>query len=87
MAVAALGSTGAGGIDSALSASYRRFSAAAPRDERADSASSCYVRPLDGLSARAPQPNSSAALLATLIERMGGAVDSRTKGSYVNLRI
>ncbi len=25
--------------------------------------------------------------ISALIERMGGAVDSRTKGSYVNLRI
>lgn len=85
MAVVAVRSTG--GIDSALSASYRRFSADAPRDERAGSASNFYVRPLSGLGEGAPYANSPAALLATLIERMGGALDSRAKGSYVNLRI
>ena len=77
----------AGGTDSARSASYRRFSADAPRDERAGLSSNFYVRPLADLRQRSAQQSSPAGLLSALIERMGGAVDSRTKGSYVNLRV
>ena len=76
-----------GGIDSARSAPYRRFSADAPRDGRAGLSSNFYVRPLGDLRERASPPSSPAGLLSALIERMGGAVDSRTKGSYVNLRV
>ena len=78
----------AGGADQALASSYRRFSADAPRDERASLKSNFYVRPLDNAAReRGKSINSPAALLDALIERMGGAVDSRSKGSYVNLRI
>ena len=78
----------AAGADKALSASYRRFTADAPRDERASLKSNFYVRPLDEAARERSTPgNSPAALLGALIEQMGGAVDSRTKGSYVNLRV
>ena len=78
----------AGGADRALSASYRRFTADAPRDERANLKSNFYVRPVDeAVRERSAPGNSPAALLGALIERMGGAVDSRSKGSYVNLRV
>ena len=85
MAIGALRATG--GVERALSASYRRFSADAPRDERASLSSNVYVRALGELREKTAQQHSPAALLCALIERMGGAVDSRTKGSYVNLRI
>ena len=85
MAIGALRS--AGGIDSTLSATYRRFSADAPREERAGLSRNFYVRPVDDLRERASHQRSPAALLSALIERMGGAVDSRSKGSYVNLRV
>ena len=85
MAIGAIRS--ASRIDSALSASYRRFSADGPRDERAGLSSNFYVRPLGDLRERASHQSSPAALLSALIERMGGAVDSRSKGSYVNLRV
>ncbi len=75
------------GIDQALAASYRRFTAEAARDERASLSSNRAVRAASELRERAPSQNSPAGLLSALIERMGGAVDSRTKGSYVNLRI
>jgi hypothetical protein len=71
-----------------LSASYRRFSADAPRDERGSLKSNFYVRPVDEAAReRSPTGNSPAALLGALIEQMGGAEDSRTKGDYVNLRV
>lgn len=76
-----------GAADRALSASYRRFTADAPRDERATLKSNIHVRPLDEAARPRSGGNSPAALLGALIERMGGAVDSRTKGSYVNLRV
>jgi len=86
MAIGSVRSTG--GADRALSASYRRFTADAPRDERANLKSNFYVRaPDETARERAPSGNSPAALLGALIERMGGAIDSRTKGSYVNLRV
>lgn len=85
MAIGAVRS--ASGIDQALAASYRRFTAYAARDERATLSSNRYVRPTGDLGARAMPQRSPAALLGALIERMGGAVDSRTKGSYVNLRV
>lgn len=86
MAIGAVRS--AGGADRALAASYRRFTADAPRDERASLKSNFYVRPVDeAVRERAGSPSSPAALLGALIERMGGAIDSRTKGAYVNLRI
>jgi hypothetical protein len=85
MAIGAVRS--ASGIDRALATSYRRFTADAARDERATLSSNRPVRPLAELRERAAPQNSPAALLVALIERMGGAADSRTKGSYVNLRI
>lgn len=86
MAIGAVRQSGA--ADRALTASYRRFTADAPRDERATLKSNFYVRPLDEAAGERPRTgNSPAALLGALIERMGGAVDSRSKGSYVNLRV
>lgn len=86
MAIGAVRS--AGGADRALAASYRRYTADAPRDERASLKSNSYVRPVDEAAReRNRTGNSPAALLGALIERMGGAVDSRAKGSYVNLRV
>lgn len=76
-----------GGAERALSASYRRFTADAPRDERDTLKSNFFVRPLDDAARPRSAGNSPAALLGALIERMGGAVDSRSKGSYVNLRV
>lgn len=77
----------AGGIDKALATSYRRFTADAPRDERATLSSNRFVRPVGEIREKAAPQNSPAALLSALIERMGGAADSHSKGSYVNLRI
>jgi hypothetical protein len=86
MAIGAVRSTG--GAERALTASYRRFTADAPRDERASLKSNMFVRPLDEAARERSAPgNSPAALLDALIERMGGALASRTKGSYVNLRV
>ena len=86
MAIGAVRSTG--GTERALSTSYRRFSADAPRDERASLKSNVYIRPLDAVAReRSSSIHSPAALLDALIERMGGAVDSRSKGAYVNLRV
>ena len=86
MAIGAVRQSGA--ADRALSASYRRFTADAPRDERASLKSNFYVRLVDEAAReRSRTGNSPAALLGALIERMGGAVDSRSKGSYVNLRV
>ena len=85
MAIGAVRSSS--GIDRALAASYRRFTAEAARDERASLSSNRAVRATSELRERASSQNSPAGLLSALIERMGGAVDSRTKGSYVNLRV
>ncbi len=86
MAIGAVGSTAR--ADRALSASYRRFSADAPRDERANLRSNVYVRPVDEAAReRSASSNSPAGLLGALIARMGGGADSRSKGSYVNLRV
>lgn len=86
MAIGAVSS--AGGAERALSTTYRRFSADAPRDERASLKSNVYIRPLDAAARqRSTSSHSPAALLDALIERMGGAVDSRSKGAYVNLRV
>ncbi|MCC6709736.1 MAG: hypothetical protein IT492_19455 [Gammaproteobacteria bacterium] len=86
MAIGAVRQSGA--ADRALSASYRRFTADAPRDERANLKSNFYVKPVDEAARqRGNTGNSPAALLGALIERMGGAVDSRAKGAYVNLRV
>ena len=86
MAIGAVRSTG--GADRALSAAYRRFAADAPSDERASLKSNFYVRPIDDAAReRGAARNSPAGLLDALIERMGGAADSRSKGSYVNLRV
>ena len=86
MAIGAVRSTG--GAERALSSSYRRFSADAPRDERASLKSNAYVSPLDEAARqRSASSHSPAALLDALIARMGGAVDSRSKGAYVNLRV
>ena len=86
MAIGAVRS--AGGAERVLSASYRRFSADAPRDERASLKSNVYIRPLDAAAReRSSSIHSPAALLDALIARMGGAVDSRSKGAYVNLRV
>lgn len=74
--------------DRVLSAVYRRFSDHASRDEAANFNSNAYVLPLDDAARDGNAPgNSPAALLGALITQMGGAVSSRAKGSYVNLRV
>ena len=87
MAVSGIGSRA--GIEAALGATYRRYAADAPRAAAAgvDTASRYYVRSPGAQRDRAGPPTTPAGLLGALIDRMGGALASRTKGAYVNLRV
>ena len=86
MAIRGIGATQ--GVEAALGASYRRYAADAPRDTPASSPGA----PRDTLSpppraVHGAPPATPAALLGALIDRMGGTLASRAKGSYVNLRV
>ena len=84
------GVNGTGAIGGAAAAArYRRFDN--PRGSAAGAASErqrerVAAPPASAFDDESPLPT-PARLLASLIDRMGGAAGSRVKGSFVNLRV